>query len=102
MEAPLPRYIRIKENSWLARVAAAKLNSKSVALVIGSTIYLHGVSKEKFLQNPHWVRHELKHVEQYQRLGKINFLVAYIVEWIRHGYHNNKFEVEARKAERET
>ena len=95
----LPAGVRVKENSWLARLAAAKLKSKSVALVVGSTIYLHGVTREKFLQNPTWVRHELKHVEQYQRLGKINFLASYIAEWMRHGYHNNKFEIEAREAE---
>ena len=95
----LPAGVRVKENSWLARLAAAKLKSKSVALVIGKTIHLHGVSRERFLQNPIWVRHELKHVEQYQRLGKINFLASYIAEWMRHGYHNNKFEIEAREAE---
>jgi hypothetical protein len=95
----LPPGVQIKEGSWLARLAAWKLNSKSVALVVGNTIYLHGVTRVKFLQNPAWVRHELKHVEQYQRLGKINFLASYIAEWVRHVYHNNKFEIEAREAE---
>jgi hypothetical protein len=101
MKAQLPKDIHIKENSWLARLAAAKLKSNSVALVMGKTIHLHGVDRHQFLQNPAWVRHELKHVEQYQRLGKMNFLAQYLAEWIRHGYHNNRFEIEAREAEDE-
>jgi len=97
----LPSGVHIVENSWLARMAAAKLKSKSVALVIGNTIYLHGVSRDKFLRNPQWVRHELQHVEQYRRMRKFSFLVSYFAEWARHGYHNNKFEIEAREAERD-
>ncbi len=97
----LPTDIHIKENSWLARLAAYKLRSRSVALVIGKTIHLHGTNRKSFLANAAWVKHELKHVEQYQQLGKLRFLIAYILEWFRHGYHKNKFEVEARAAEKD-
>ena len=44
-------------------------------------------------------RHEEVHWQQYQRHGRIWFPVLYLVESIRHGYRNNKFEIEARKAE---
>ena len=51
---------------------------------------------------PDWLkRHEQKHWEQMNQLGKVRFLVEYFWENITKGYRNNKFEIEARKAERE-
>jgi hypothetical protein len=91
--------IRIKENSFLARIAALKLRSGRVAMVLGKTIHLCNVSKADFLQNERWVKHELCHIQQYRKHGFIPFLVKYLWESIRHGYYNNKFEVEAREAE---
>ena len=91
--------VRVKENSWVAKLAAAKLRSSKVAIVIGKTIHLHNTSKEEFIADPQWVCHELKHVEQYHRHGTVVFLALYLVEWIRKGYYNNRFEVEARKSE---
>lgn len=44
-------------------------------------------------------RHERVHWEQYRRHGRIWFLVLYLVETLRHGYAENRFEVEARRAE---
>lgn len=41
----------IKENSWIAKIAARKLQSDNVAIVIGRTIHLHHVSKEDFLKD---------------------------------------------------
>jgi hypothetical protein len=91
--------VRIIENSWVARMAAGKLKADRVAIVFGKTIYLHNTSKEDFLENKNWVCHELKHVEQYQRHGFAGFLFKYLVNWVRHGYYNNKFEIEARENE---
>ena len=95
----MPVTISIKENSHLARLAAWKLNARSVAIVFGSTIHLWKVDKETFLQNRRWLAHEIEHIRQYQRLGFLGFLWQYIMESIRNGYQNNCFEVEARKAE---
>jgi hypothetical protein len=92
---------RIKENSWLARIAAWKLKASSVAIVFGSTIHLWNSSKEDFLQNERWLQHELCHIRQYKQHGYIGFIIKYLWESIKKGYHNNKFEVEARKAEDE-
>jgi hypothetical protein len=39
----------IKENSLLAKFAAMKLQTKSVAMVLGKTIHLYGSTKENFL-----------------------------------------------------
>jgi len=91
--------VRIKENSWVARIAARKLNSNSVAMVIGKTIYLHNSTKEEFLNNPSWVRHEVAHVKQYLELGLLRFLALYLLETFKKGYQNNRFEVDARQKE---
>jgi hypothetical protein len=38
-------------------------------------------------------------VEQFRRHGFFKFLFLYLWESLRHGYHDNRFEVEARAAE---
>jgi len=98
----LPAHIRIKENSWLAKIAAWKLDSRSVAIVTGRTIHLCRCTKEEFLESERWVKHELCHVRQYRQYGFFGFIVRYIWESMRKGYYNNRFEVEARAAEEES
>jgi hypothetical protein len=92
--------ITIKENSFIAKLAAAKLKSKRVAIVIGSTIHLWNTTKEEFLQDKKWLMHELEHVRQYQKYGVANFIFSYLIESIKHGYQNNKFEKQARESEK--
>lgn len=94
--------VKIKEDSWFARIAAAKLGSERVAIVWGRTIHLHNTSKADFLSDRRWVNHELKHVAQFEQYGWLRFAILYLVESIRHGYFNNKFEQEAREAELNT
>jgi hypothetical protein len=89
----------IKENSLFARIAAFKLGTKSVAMVLGKTIHLHNATKEEFLQNKRWVKHEHCHLRQFQQHGYVVFIIKYLWQSIRSGYHNNKYEVEARAAE---
>ena len=89
----------IKENSWLAKIAAWKLSSQSVAMVLGKTIHLHNTTKENFLQNKKWVKHELCHIQQFRQHGCIGFIAKYLWESMRKGYYNNRFEVAARAAE---
>ena len=95
-----PLYI-IKENSWIAAVAAKKLRAKSVAMVLGNTIHLHGAAKKSFLQNEPWLKHELCHIKQFHEHGYFSFIAKYLWESLRKGYHNNKYEAEARAAENE-
>lgn len=90
---------RIKEKSFLALLAAKKLNVKKVAMVIGKTIHLYNTSTEDFLNNQRWVKHELAHIEQYKKHGLLKFLFLYLLYSMKYGYYNNPFEVEARKAE---
>ena len=92
----------IKENSWIAKLAAKKLRSENVAIVIGKTIQLHHVSKKNFLKNKKWVKHEMCHINQFKKYGFLNFIFKYLWESLQHGYYNNKYEAEARKAENET
>ena len=89
----------IKENSWIAKIAAKKLRSDKVAIVVGKTIHLYKTSKKQFLQNERWLKHELCHIKQFQENGYLLFIAKYLWESIKHGYHNNKYEVEAREAE---
>ncbi len=91
----------IKENSWVAKMAAVKMKADKVAIVFGNTIHLHSTNREEFLQDNDWVCHELKHVQQYQQNGFASFLVKYIFDWAKNGYYNNKFEVEARESEKD-
>ena len=93
--------VSIKENSWLAKLAARKLKSHSVAIVFGKTIHLFNTSRDEFLKNDRWVCHELVHVKQFQRYGFIKFPFLYLLESIRKGYRNNKYEVEARSKEQD-
>lgn len=91
--------IKIREDSLFARIAARKLKCKTVAAVLGDTIHLWNVSREDFLKRTAWVVHEVEHVRQFRRYGFLRFSVFYLWESARKGYHNNRFEVEARVAE---
>lgn len=97
---PIPPFpVHLREGSFLARIAAWKMGTSSVAMVLGRTIHLWGVSRAEFLADTAWVRHELMHVEQYRRYGTIGFLFRYTWESVRRGYRNNYLEVEARAVE---
>jgi len=91
--------VYVRENSWIALLAAKKLKVKKVAIVVGRTIHLYNTTYSQFISNKNWVSHELKHVAQYEQLGTLSFIYKYLIESIRNGYYNNKLEVEARMAE---
>lgn len=92
--------VRIKEHSFRARIAALCLGVNNVAFTLGKTIYLHNATRREFLLDERWVKHELKHVEQFGRHGYVGFICKYAFETLRKGYRNNKYEVEARHAEK--
>jgi hypothetical protein len=89
----------IKENSWIARLAAWKLGTDKVAMVLGETILLHNTTEAAFINNKRWLRHELAHIRQFQQYGYLRFLILYLLESIKNGYQNNRFEKEARACE---
>lgn len=69
-------------------------------MVICNTVYLHNTTREEFLQNTRWVKHEMVHVEQYRRHGILKFLLLYSWYSLKYGYTNNPFEIEAREKEK--
>lgn len=75
------------------------MRQDKMAMVMGKTILLYNTTKAEFMTNKRWVRHELMHVKQFQQHGYLPFLYRYIIDWVRNGYYNNKFEREAREAE---
>ncbi len=92
--------VKIVENSLFARIARIVLKSDNVAMVLGNAIHLSGVKKETFLGNRSWVAHEQCHLEQFKKYGFFRFLWLYTIESMKVGYFHNKFEVEARQAEK--
>ncbi len=97
--AELPPDIKLVPDSLLARLAARYMKSDNLALVLGRRIHLHNISPDDFFRSPRLLRHELKHVEQYSRLGMLRFLLLYGWYSLKFGYYNNPFEKEARAAE---
>lgn len=95
-------HYHIKEQSFIARIAAFNLRKDHAAIVIHRTIHLWGLSKADFQAQPRYVNHEFQHLYQYQQLGTIRFLIEYLIESMRKGYYENKFEIEARNAETTT
>ena len=93
--------VRIKERSFVARIAARKLKSDNAAIVIGNTIHLYNASCREFLMDKAWLCHELKHIQQFKQHGFLRFIFLYLWESILHGYANNKYEMEARAAEKD-
>ena len=91
--------VRIREQSWIARLAARKLGCNHIAVVIGRTIHLHNTPAARFLERRRWLLHELRHVEQFEEHGFMCFLFRYLFESLRSGYYQNRFEIEAREAE---
>lgn len=91
--------VAIKQNSWIAKLATKKMNATAVALVIGKTIHIYGVSKTNFKADSHWVRHELQHIIQYKKHGIVVFLWLYFYYCFKVGYYNNPFEIDARAHE---
>ena len=89
----------VRENSWLAKLAAWKLNASQLAMVLGNTIHLFKTGREEFLKDEKWLKHELCHIRQFRENGFFMFLTRYLWESMRKGYYNNRFEIEARKAE---
>ena len=93
----IPVYIR--EKSWIASIAARNLGAATCALVICHTVYLHGMSRDEFINNPALLRHEVEHIRQWQREGILPFLTKYLWYSFRVVYYNNPFEVAARASE---
>src|ERR1700733_15887661 len=83
------RRIRIIEHSLFARAHAG-----AVATTRRGRIYLSG-SAADFFANPSLMLHEFCHVLVQWETGRLTS-ARYVREWLRRGYWDNVFEVEAR------
>lgn len=92
---------KVVEKSKLARFAGRMSGQQDkYAITFGKTIFV-SCSKEDFLAEDWWVRHEVTHVQQYKKYGIVGFLERYIVSSIFHSYREIPFEKEAISAEDE-
>jgi Domain of unknown function (DUF4157) len=82
--------VKIIEHSWFAR-----LHLRATATTRRRRIYLRG-SAESFFNNPALMLHEYCHVLRQWEPGLLT-TARYIFEWLRRGYWDNRFEIEARE-----
>lgn len=91
--------VKEKFNHWLPVIL------KTHGVTIGRTIFYINSNPPQVLR-----KHELKHVDQYEKRGIVKFLFLYIAEYCvgrfrglnhQQAYLNISFEIEARKAEHE-
>ena len=86
--------VRVIEHSLFAR-----LHGRAIATTRRRRIFLRG-SAADFFSNPELMLHEYCHVLRQWEPGSLTTL-KYVREWLRHGYWNNRFEIEARDFARE-
>ena len=81
-------HVKVIEYSWFARLHGAFATTRL------QHIYLAG-SAEDFFNNPWLMLHEYCHVLRQWQTGSLT-VPRYLIECLRRGYWNNRFEVEAR------
>ena len=84
------RGVTLIEHSWFAR-----LHWGAVATTRRRRIYLAGGAAE-FFANPALILHEYCHVMTQWEPGRLT-RAGYVLECVRRGYWDNRFEVEARE-----
>ncbi len=81
--------VRVIEHSWIA-----KAHWRVLATTRRDRIYLRG-DAARFFADPRLLLHEYWHVLGQWRRGTLT-VPRYLIECLRHGYWNNRFEIEAR------
>ena len=82
-------HVKVIEYSWFVR-----LHGRAVATTRRRRIYLRG-SGADFFANPWLMLHEYCHVIRQWEPRSLT-VRGYLLECLRHGYWNNRFEIEAR------
>ncbi len=82
--------VRLVERSRFARLHGRRV----AATTRRGTIYLAG-SGRRFVADPELVLHEYFHVLRQWDTGTLTTW-RYVIDALRHGYHNNRYEIEAR------
>lgn len=91
--------VRLTEASRIARFISSKRFAGTAvsAITLGHTIHMR--KPEHY--NPHTtsgltlLAHETKHVEQYERVGRLRFYARYLWDYVRYRYKRVRFEEEA-------
>jgi hypothetical protein len=95
--ADVPQGVVVRSGRWIPAVGGFLSGHRrpAAAVTLGRTIIVHPAVQlsERLL------RHELAHVRQWRR-RRFLFPIHYAWLHLRHGYHENPYEVEARLAER--
>jgi hypothetical protein len=89
---PLPPGVTVRRNRWIPAIGG--VTGPAAAVTLGGTIL---VAPRVRIDEGLLVR-ELVHVRQWKR-DRL-FAVRYVAEWVRHGYRQNRYEVEAYDVER--
>jgi hypothetical protein len=84
--------VELVERSWRVR-----WHRRAIATTRPNRIYLRGTIEE-FARDPALVLHEYFHVVHQWRPRRLTRW-RYVLEWLKRGYFNNRFEVEAREFE---
>jgi hypothetical protein len=74
------------------------IKGNRATMTVGNTIYLFGVNKADFIKHKKWLLHEMEHVRQFKRYGFFRFIALYLLETMKKGYYNNRYELEARQS----
>jgi hypothetical protein len=82
-------HVKVIEHSWFAWLHGAFATTRR------HRIYLRGSAVE-FFSNPWLMLHEYCHVLRQWQTGSLT-VSGYVLECLRRGYWNNRFEVEARE-----
>jgi hypothetical protein len=82
-------HVKVIEHSWFARLHGAFATTRL------HRIYLRGSAAE-FFSNPWLMLHEYCHVLRQWQTGSLT-VSGYVLECLKRGYWNNRFEVEARE-----
>lgn len=85
-------------NSKLANfLLKFKKNATIYAITTSKDVCRYSCLKENISEQ--MKRHEEVHKKQFKKYGWFKFILLYCLEYVKNGYHDNKFEIEARKAE---
>lgn len=81
--------VTIFEHAWIVR-----MHGRAIATTRRRRIHLRG-SAAQFFASPELLLHEYCHVLHQWEPGRLT-RARYVLESLRHGYHRNRFEIEAR------
>jgi hypothetical protein len=95
---PLPDGVALVQGRWIPWIGGLFTGSfrSAAAVTLGDTI----VVNPSVVASASLVRHELEHVRQWREDGFM-FPIRYAMQYARHGYRANPYEVAARNAENE-